>query len=64
MVNDEKIKDKITEADKKSVLDKTQELHQWLASNPNASKNEYENKRKELENIFHPISTKIYGQQG
>lgn len=67
-IKDEKIKDKISEADKKTVLDKTQELHQWMASNQNASKNEYEKKREELEKVFHPISAKIYGagagQQG
>lgn len=62
MVKDDKVKDKLSQEDIKSVQDKCTELHQWLASNPNASKNEYDAKRSDLEKIFHPISQKIYGQ--
>lgn len=61
MIKDDKVKDKLSEEDKNSVTSKCTELHQWLASNPNASKNEYDAKRTELEKIFHPISQKIYG---
>lgn len=43
---------------------KCDELQQWLHSNANASKAEYEQKKKELEDIYNPIATKIYGQQG
>jgi L1 cell adhesion molecule like protein len=64
MVKDDKVKDKISEQDKQQVLGKCQEIHQWMVSNPNASQKEYETQRQDLEKIFHPISSKIYGQQG
>lgn len=56
MIKDDKVKDKLTEEDKSSVQNKCNDLHQWLSSNPNASKAEFDTKREELEKIFHPIS--------
>lgn len=64
MVKDEKVKDKVSDEEKAQINAKCDELQQWLNSNQNASKNEYEEKRKELETIYNPIATKIYGQQG
>jgi heat shock protein 1/8 len=37
---DEKIKDKISEEDKKSISDKVEEILQWMTSSPNAEKDE------------------------
>jgi len=39
-VNDEKVKDKITEEDKKAVTDKADELTAWMGQNPNADASE------------------------
>ncbi len=64
MIKDERIKDKVTDAERTMINEKCDELQQWLHSNANASKNEYDQKRKELEDIYNPIATKIYGQQG
>jgi len=37
---DEKIKDAVSEEDKKSVTDKVEEILQWMGSNPNAEKDD------------------------
>merc|ERR1719153_329097 len=46
-VEDEKLKDKISEEDKKAILDKCQECLSWLDSNQSATKEEYEHQQKE-----------------
>ena len=61
-VDDEKVKDKIPEEDRNTITNKCDELLQWLDNNDNASKDEYEEKQKECENIVNPIMSKLYGQ--
>jgi L1 cell adhesion molecule like protein len=61
-VQDEKLKDKITEDDKKIVTDAANETEQWLHTNQTATLEEYEQKKKELEDKFNPIMSKLYGQ--
>jgi L1 cell adhesion molecule like protein len=39
-VTDEKVKDKVTDEDKKAVVDKADELIAWLGTNPNATTEE------------------------
>lgn len=63
-VEDEKLKDKISEEDKKKVLDKVQETIKWLDANQLAEKEEFEHKQKELEGICNPIVTKLYQAGG
>jgi len=63
-VNDEKFKDKITNEDKQSVLDKVEELTRWLSDHDNESKETYDEKIKEMESVFHPIMTKLYQSMG
>jgi len=63
-VNDEKIKDKITEEEKKTINDLVASAEQWIAGNQNANVPEFEAKKKELETAFNPIVTKLYGQGG
>ena len=63
-VEDEKLKDKITEADKKTILDKCNDIIKWLDSNQLADKDEYEHKQKELEGVCNPIVTKLYQAGG
>ena len=58
--NDEKWTDKIKEDEKKTVLDKVDELQKWFESNQEASAEEFGNKQKELENIFNPIMSRLY----
>ena len=63
-VEDEKIKDKISETDKQTILDKCNDTIKWLDANQLAEKDEFEHKQKELEQICNPIITKLYQGAG
>jgi heat shock protein 1/8 len=63
-VEDEKLKDKISESDKKLILDKCNEIVKWLDANQLAEKEEFEHKHKELEGVCNPIITKLYQAGG
>lgn len=63
-VEDEKLKDKISEDDKKSILDKCTEVIAWLDANQSAEKDEFEHQQKELEKVCMPIITKLYQAAG
>jgi len=63
-VEDEKVKDKIPEGDRKTVMDKCEEVIKWLDANQLAEKEEFEDKQKELEKICNPIITKMYAAGG
>ncbi|XP_048859066.1 heat shock 70 kDa protein-like isoform X5 [Brienomyrus brachyistius] len=59
-VEDENLKGKISEDDKKKVIDKCNEAVTWLENNQLAEKEEYEHQLKELEKVCSPIVTKLY----
>lgn len=63
-VDDEKIKDKIPEDDRKTLTEKCDEIIKWLDANQLAEKEEFEEKQKDLEKICNPIMTKMYGAAG
>jgi heat shock protein 1/8 len=63
-LEDEKLKDKITEEDKKTILDKCSDTVKWLDANQLAEKEEFEHKQKELEQVCNPIITKLYQAGG
>uniref|UniRef100_A0A146LE38 Heat shock protein cognate 4 n=2 Tax=Lygus hesperus TaxID=30085 RepID=A0A146LE38_LYGHE len=63
-IEDEKLKDKISESDKTTVMEKCNEVIAWLDANQLAEKEEYEHKQKELEGICNPIITKLYQGAG
>jgi len=63
-VEDEKLKDKISDDDKKTITDKCSEVISWLDSNQMAEKDEFEDKQKELEKVCMPIVTKLYQSAG
>jgi L1 cell adhesion molecule like protein len=63
-VEDEKLKDKISDSDRKTILDKCNEVISWLDRNQLGEKDEYEHKQKELEKICTPIITKLYQSAG
>jgi hypothetical protein len=54
-VEDEKLKDKISEEDKKTISDKCEEVIKWLDANNLAKKDEFEYKQEELEEICNRI---------
>jgi len=59
-MNDEKIKGKLTDEEKKKVTDKVEEIIKWLEVNPQAEAEAYKEKTKELEAVFHPLASKLY----
>ncbi|ESP02894.1 hypothetical protein LOTGIDRAFT_177837 [Lottia gigantea] len=63
-VEDEKMKDKISEEDKKVIIDKCNDVIAWMDSNQLADKDEYEHKQKEIEGVCNPIITKLYQASG
>jgi len=63
-VEDDKLKDKISDSDRKMIVEKCDEAIKWLDSNQTAEKDEYEYKQKELEGICNPVITKLYQQSG
>jgi len=63
-VEDEKLKDKITEDDRKKILDKCDETIKWLDANQLAELDEFQDKQKEVEAVCNPIITKLYGAGG
>ncbi|KRY91634.1 Heat shock 70 kDa protein [Trichinella pseudospiralis] len=63
-VEDEKLKDKISESDRKAVLSKCEEVLRWLETNQLAEKDEFEHKQKDLESLCNPIMAKLYQGDG
>ncbi|KAI9560676.1 hypothetical protein GHT06_011626 [Daphnia sinensis] len=63
-VEDEKFKDKLSDADKTTILDKCNEIIKWLDANQLADKEEFEHKQKEIERVCNPIVTKLYQGAG
>uniref|UniRef100_H2LKZ3 Heat shock protein family A (Hsp70) member 8b n=1 Tax=Oryzias latipes TaxID=8090 RepID=H2LKZ3_ORYLA len=63
-VEEEKLKDKISEDDRKKILDKCNEVISWLDRNQSAEKEEFEHQQKELEKVCNPIMTKLYQGAG
>ena len=63
-VEDEKLKDKISDDDKKTITEKCSEVIAWLDANQLADKEEYEHQQKEMEKICAPIVTKLYQAGG
>ncbi|XP_075047227.1 heat shock cognate 71 kDa protein-like [Mixophyes fleayi] len=61
---DEKLKDKISPEDKQKIVDKCNEVINWLDKNQMAEKEEYEHQQKELQNLCNPIITKLYQGAG
>ncbi|XP_044063609.1 heat shock cognate 71 kDa protein-like [Siniperca chuatsi] len=59
-VEDEKLQDKISPEDKKTIVDKCNEVIAWLDRNQMAEKDEYDHQQKELEKVCNPIISKLY----
>ena len=63
-MEDDKIKDKVSEDERTQVVDKCKEVIAWLDKNQTAEKEEFEHQQKELEKICTPIVTKLYAAGG
>merc|ERR1712033_34238 len=60
-MGDAKFKDLIKDEDKKKVQDIVKETIDWVDANPNAEREEYDAKKKEIEEVWRPIITAAYG---
>jgi len=61
---DDKLKDKLSDDDRKSIDNAVDETIKWLDSNQSASKEEFDHRMSELEKIVNPIMTRLYQQGG
>ncbi|KAL2914770.1 ATPase with role in protein import into the ER [Polyrhizophydium stewartii] len=62
--DDKKLGEKVSEEDKKAVLDAIKEHQQWIEANPTASKEEIEEHKSDLESVVSPITAKLYESKG
>ena len=64
-LNDSQLSDKFSSEEKDRLSGKITEMQSWLDQNPvssSASKDDYSQKLRELEQLFHPIMSKLYSQ--
>ncbi|KAM4702118.1 heat shock 70 kDa protein-like [Discoglossus pictus] len=59
-VEDENVRGKISEDEKRTIVEKCNKILSWLESNQLAEKEEYVHQQKELEKACNPIITKLY----
>jgi len=63
-MDDEKLKDKISEEDKSKIKTACDDAIKWLDANQLAEVDEFKDKQKDLESLCNPIVTKLYGAAG
>merc|ERR1712015_512713 len=63
-LDDEKLKDKISESDRETITKKCDEIIKWLDANQLAEVDEFNDKQKEVESVCNPIITKMYAAAG
>merc|ERR1719182_1220292 len=63
-LDDEKLKDKISDGDREVISKKCDEAIKWLDANQLAEVDEFKVKQKEVEGVCNPIVTKLYQQAG
>jgi len=63
-MEEEKVKEKVSEEDRTKVIEKCKEVIDWLDKNQTAEKDEFQYQQKELESVCTPIITKLYQQGG
>ena len=63
-IDDNQIKEKIGDSDRKAISDACDDTIRWLDNNQTAEKDEYEDKQKEVEGICNPIVKKLYQGAG
>jgi len=63
-MDEENLKEKISEDEKRTITSKCDEALKWLDSNQLAEVEEFQDKQKEVEAICNPIISKLYQQGG
>jgi len=64
VTDEDKMGDKIEAEDKETIEEAIKEAIEWLEDNPEAEKEEYEEKLTEVEEVCNPIITKLYQEHG
>lgn len=59
----EELKKKLSEEEMKSLKDAIKEAEDWLNTNNSASKEEFEQRQKDLESLASPLIGKFYGKR-
>jgi len=59
-VEDARLDNKINKSDKNSIMDKVNEVIEWLDRTQIGDEDEYKHKQKEIEQVCNPIMTKMY----
>merc|ERR1711978_209602 len=62
-MDEEKLKDKISGADRTTITNACDKALSWLDSNQLAEVDEFQDKQKEVESVCNPIISKLYQQQ-
>mgnify|MGYP003262277613 CR=1 FL=1 len=60
-LREDAVSSKLSESDKKEIEKKLDEASAWIDDHPNAEKEEYEEKQKELESVIMPIFSRMAG---
>ena len=60
----EKLAEKIEDADKEKIKEALQEAQDWLTSNEDAEKDDFESHLKSLQSICDPIISAVYKKNG
>jgi L1 cell adhesion molecule like protein len=63
-INDPQFQDKIDDDDKKTVEQAINDVQTWIDDNMHAERQEFEQKKSELEAVVHPIMTKMHQGAG
>ena len=63
-IEDDNLKNKISDSDKKTISDKCEEAIKWLDGNQLAEVEEFKEKQREVEAVCNPIITKLYQAAG
>ncbi|AYU80452.1 heat shock protein 70 / HSP70 [Leishmania donovani] len=63
-LGDSNVSGKLDDSDKATLNKEIDVTLEWLSSNQEATKEEYEHKQKELESVCNPIMTKMYQSMG
>ena len=63
-INDEKLKDKVSDEDRESITTAVDNAMSWLDSHQSEDADVYESKQKDIEGVVNPIMTKLYQEAG
>jgi len=61
-IEDDKLKDKIGEDNLKNIRESVDDIIKWFDEDNNYKKEDYDNKMKELQNLFNPVMGQMYNQ--